>query len=443
MAKRDIKKILTGKGLTGREAAALIIRNFVETDHHRPAILTEAEIQQLRTRVRKLTEQDVEDFNSYMHLYRIVGFTLKEAEVLHLKILLGLSNMASLIQPFLTDHWLRLAAGLIPFCVTEKQLQDLREQRLQRLHCMAEVIDARAGNLSEGRWWSTESSEEEDAAILEEATRQIAQVLERHDLEPVRLEERADETEREDIERCPFDLGEPENLHLYLTGDQLYQTGLPEWQQWVDRLDTMHDRSEHLSLNRTGEVAIVQTPYKVDDRGWYVEEWRDMFSTVRIMARMAEEAGLDMRQTLEIRHKSLRKEIRLLLAHQPVLEALSELVGVNLHEDMQEWLADIQEEVATYADMLSAEGLNPPPHLKEHFEKHRPEVEAVRPDLPTFTIEDLKPDRRHVQHLKERMAIALTAEEQFEAFSQWLRERCEEIDETEDSLAEEVSGHED
>jgi hypothetical protein len=438
MAKRDIKAILKKSKLSGKEAGALLIRNFVETDHHRPAILTGAEIQRLRSKVSNGgNEQDIEDFNSYMHLYRIVGYTLKEAEVLHLRILLGLSNMASLIQPFLTDHWLRMAAGFIPFCVTEKQLEDLKKERLQELHCMAEVIDARAGNLSEGQWWSTESSEEEDAAILEEATRQIAQALEEHDLEPVRLEERADETEREDIE--------PENLHLYLTGEQLYQTGLPEWQRWIDRLDVSFDRREHLnlSLNRTGEVAIVQNPYEVDDRGWYVEKWRDMLSTVRPLARMAEEAGLDMRQTLEIRHKSLRKQLRVFLAHQPVLEALSEVVGVKLHEDLEEWLADIQEEVASYTDMLSADGLNPPPHLKEHFEKYRPEVEAVRPDLPTFTIEDLKPDRRHVQHLKERMAMALTAEEQFEAFSEWLTERSEEIDEIEDSLAEEVSGHED
>jgi hypothetical protein len=129
--------------------------------------------------------------------------------------------------------------------------------------------------------------------------------------------------------------------------------------------------------------------------------------------------------------------LRLFLAHQPIFEALSELVGVKLHEDLEEWLAEIKEEVAIYRNTLELGVLQPlPENVAERLKKSRP-------DLPPFTIEDLKPDRRHVQHLKERMAIALTAEEQFEAFSQWLRERCEEIDETEDSLAEEVSGHED
>jgi|LSQX01.3.fsa_nt_gb hypothetical protein len=433
MAKRDIKKILTGKGLTGREAAALIIRNFVETDHHRPAILTEAEIQQLRTRVRKLTEQDVEDFNSYMDLYRIVGYTLKEAEVLYLRIGWRLSALKDQLLPFITQHYIGLVAQSIPYCVTEKQLQDLREQRLQRLHCMAEVIDARAGNLSEGRWWSTESSEEEDAAILEEATRQIARALEEHDLEPVRLEECADETEREDIERCPFDLGEPENLHLYLSGEQLYQTGLPEWQPSAWQI------VEPARTRWSPEVAVVQDPLKsnLDDRGWYTEEWIERLSILPELDARDDEEAADIRQTLERTHTLIRKMLRLFLAHQPIFEALSELVGVKLHEDLEEWLAEIKEEVAIYRNTLELGVLQPlPENVAERLKKSRP-------DLPPFTIEDLKPDRRHVQHLKERMAIALTAEEQFEAFSQWLRERCEEIDETEDSLAEEVSGHED
>lgn len=433
MAKRDIKKILTGKGLTGREAAALIIRHFVETDHQRPAILTEAEIQQLRTRVRKLTEQDVEDFNSYMDLYRIVGYTLKEAEVLYLRIGWRLSALEAQLLPFITQHYIGLVAQSIPYCVTEKQLQDLREQKLQRLHCLAEVIDARAGHLSEGQWWSAESSEEQDAAILEQATREIMELLEKHKLEPVRLEERADETEREDIERCPVDLGQPENLHLYLSGEQLYQTGLPEWQPSAWQI------VEPARIRWSPEVAVVQDPLlsDVDERGWYVEDWIERLSILPELDARDDEEAADIRETLERAHKVIRTMLRVFLAHQPVFEALSELIGVKLHEDLEEWLADIQEEVARYRNTLELGIFQPlSGHVAERLNKSRP-------DLPPFTIEDLKPDRRHVQHLKERMAMALTAEDQFEAFSQWLRERCEEIDETEDVLAEEVSGHED
>jgi len=447
MAKRDIKAILKKKSLSGKEAAALIIRHFVETDHQRPAILTESEIQQLRSKVgRTGTQQEREDFDSYMHLYRLAGFTLKEAEVLHLEILLDLSNIERFLQPFLTDQWLRMVAGLVPYCVTEKQWQDIREARREKLHCMAAVIDARAGNLSDGQWWSAESSEEEDAAILEQATRQIAQILEEHDLEPVRLEERADETEREDIARCYNDLGEPENLHLYLTGEQLYQTGLPEWQRWIDRPEHFADITATSTLNRTGEVAIVQEPSlesNLDDRGWYVEEWRDKLDIVTMLAKQAEEEGIDMRRQLENRHATIRKKLRVFLAHQPIYEALSELIGVKLHEDLEAWLEAINEAVASYQEILESNALKPLPELRKHLKKIRPGVEEVRPDLPPFTIDDLKPDRRHVQHLKERMAMALTAEEHWEAFTEWLRERCEEIDETEDVLAEEVSGHED
>lgn len=432
MAKRDIKAILKKSKLTGKEAAALIIRHYVETDHRRPAILTESEIQQLRSKVgRTGTEQDRDDFDSYMHLYRLVGFTLKEAEVLYLRIGWRLSRLEAVLLPFITQHWIGLVTQNIPYCVTEKQLQDLKDQRLQRLHCMASVIDARAGNLSEGRWWSTEASEEEDAEILEEATRQIAELLNEHDLEPVRLEERADETEREDIERCSFDLGEPENLHLYLTGAQLYQTGLSEWRpnawQIVDAERTRW----------SPKVAVVQEPpiSDVDERGWYVENWMEQFSILPALDARDDEEAADIRQTLERSHKAIRKMLRLFLAHQPIYEALSELIGVKLHEDLEEWLADIQEEVAGYRNILELGVLKPLPEgVAERLRKSRPE-------LPPFTVDDLKPDRRHVQHLKERMAMALTAEEHAEAFSQWLGERCEEIDETEDALAEEVSGH--
>ena len=98
MTKREIKAILTKGNITGKEAGALIIRHFVETDHQRPAILSGAEIQQLRARVRKLTEQDMEDVNSWLDLYRSTGFTLKEAEVLYLKILLALMLQGHLLS---------------------------------------------------------------------------------------------------------------------------------------------------------------------------------------------------------------------------------------------------------------------------------------------------------------------------------------------------------
>lgn len=442
MARRsDVKAILRSKSLTGREAAALIIRNFVETDHDRPAILTEAEIQRLRDTVSRLTAQDVQDFNTWMDLYGIVGFTLKEAQIKYLRIRLDLKDMTILLQPFL--EWSRIAAmsSFIPYCVTEKQLQDIRERRLQELHCLAEVIDARAGNLSDGRWW-TESSEEEDAAILEQATSEIAEVLARHNLEPVRLEERADETEREDISRCFADLGEPENLQLYLTGEQLYQTGLPEWRSWIDHGSGAAEVGSRVRRLRpmAFEVAIVQEPLSsnLDERGWYTESWLERLTLLPRLTEAAEdgaEDGFNIRQALEDRHRWIRKSLRFFLAYQPIYEALSELVGVKLHEDLEEWLADIQEDVANYQELLEDPGVKPPPGRLERFE-------ALRPDLPSFTIDDLRPDPQQIQHLRERMAMALTAKEHLQTFIGWLEELVKEIDETEDRPAEEVGGDE-
>lgn len=445
MAKRrEVKAIIQSRNLTGKEAARLLLKHLVETDHRRPAILTQGEIQQLKSNVSRLSEKDIADYNSWMELYQIAAYTLSQAEVLHLEILLDLSRMESLLQPYLTDWKMTIEAAMVPGCVTEKQWQELqalqRERKLKELHCLAEVIYARARWVVEREEGDTDSLPSE--ADIEQARNEIMSVLSLQNLQPVKLEERADEPEREDIAYWPDKEGNPEELSLFLSGEQLYQTGLPEWQEWVDTYQTSLYEGD--VGNPAGEVAIVLTPaeYNLDERGWYKECWPESFLEVPRLAGAAEKHGLDLRKGLVHRHKAIRKKLRVFLAHQPVFETLSEVTGVKLHEDLEAWLADTQEAVSRYQELLKKDALQSLPMSLRGGLPERAQIrEGLRPDLPAFTIDDLKPDPQQIEHLKERMALALTEEDYYQAFRGWMAERCAEIDETEDKLAEEVAAN--
>ncbi len=447
MAKRrEVKAIIQSRNLTGKEAARLLLKHLVETDHRRPAILTQGEIQQLKSNVSRLSEKDIADYNSWMELYQIAAYTLSQAEVLHLEIMLDLSRMESLLQPYLTDWKLTIEAGMVPSCVTEKQWQELqaiqRERKLTKLHCLAEVYEQRAKHLAGGYEAFEDLAEEEKASLREEVTAAISELMASQNLQPVKLDERADESKREDIAYWPDARENPDLLSLFLSGEQLYQTGLPEWQEWVDTYHTSLYEGDVGNL--TGEVAIVLEPAadNLDERGWYKECWPESFLEVERLAGMAEKHGLDLRKVIIHKHKAIRKKLRVFLAHQPVFEALSEVTGVKLHEDLEAWLADTQKAVRQYQELIKEDALQSLPRpLREALPERAQIREGLRPDLPAFTIDDLKPDPQQIEHLKERMALALTEEDYYQAFRGWMAERCAEIDETEDKLAEEVAAN--
>jgi len=451
MAKRrEVKAIIQSRNLTGKEAARLLLKHLVETDHRRPAILTQGEIQQLKSNVSRLSEKDIADYNSWMELYQIAAYTLSQAEVLHLEILLDLSRMESLLQPYLTDWKMTIEAAMVPSCVTEKQWQELqaiqRERKLKKLHCLAEVYEARAEHLAGGYKAFEDLAEEDKASLREEATAEISELMASQDIQPIKLE-REESKEREDVAYWPDkdkwpESGGTDHLTLHLTGQQLYQTGLPEWQEWVDTYQTSLYEGD--VGNPAGEVAIVLTPaeYNLDERGWYKECWPESFLEVPRLAGAAEKHGLDLRKGLVHRHKAIRKKLRVFLAHQPVFETLSEVTGVKLHEDLEAWLADTQEAVSRYQELLKKDALQSLPMSLRGGLPERAQIrEGLRPDLPAFTIDDLKPDPQQIEHLKERMALALTEEDYYQAFRGWMAERCAEIDETEDKLAEEVAAN--
>lgn len=474
--KRDVKRALA-KGLTGKEAARLILQNLVEVDHHRPAILSPAEVQQIRSQVAKLPQADIDEFNAWMNTYQTVGYCLKEARVLILETRLTLANQVVLVSEYAQFYGLRAYQARRPVIVTEKQYEDLRagqrERKLRKLYCLNRVICYRMGALAHGdsqrlafgRYFDfreehlvggeVDGMAEWDAAgrrLYKQAAREIQELIDSEALKPQVLERRADDFETAALESNQETWGqyesclpegtseeeEEQQLTTYFSGEQLYQAGLPEWQE---EIDTFEPDAEDLPYHGSG-IAVLKHPEawtgQVDKQSGYYALGGDIAEHLTAVPALEEQAKQDGRSTkklLQYKHRELRKRLRVFLAIQPVLEAVSELIGVNLTEDLQVWYGEIAAAVEGYQELLSAGVIQPlEPDLRRYLDKT--ELER-HPELPAFTIDDLKPAPQEIQHLRER--IALTLGEGWETVhDEWMKRQTQLIDEEEDSQAEEV-----
>ena len=82
VTKTDLKRLMS-KGLTGREAAQLVLQDSWEVDHKRPGFLSKADIQRLKQGLR--TPADIQEYNRLIHVYQLVDYTLKEARIMALE----------------------------------------------------------------------------------------------------------------------------------------------------------------------------------------------------------------------------------------------------------------------------------------------------------------------------------------------------------------------
>ena len=129
--RRDIRKRLT-KGLTGKEAARLILEDSWEVDRGREGFLSDADIQRIKSSLN--TPQDIQDYNRWIDTYRIIDFNLKDATILALDVSRRMyEHIPYLLQFYL--HWrVQLVKQQLPKPVTEKQYQDIKAgQREEKL----------------------------------------------------------------------------------------------------------------------------------------------------------------------------------------------------------------------------------------------------------------------------------------------------------------------
>jgi hypothetical protein len=132
-------------------------------------------------------------------------------------------------------------------------------------------------------------------------------------------------------------------------------------------------------------VAIVQNPqpYEVDERGYWIEKG----SREANRELNAEEDS----KTIESLIYSASERIKAFLSIKAVTEVISEMVGVNFLEDIEEWLQAIEVSVSLFNTSLDS-------------------VKTLGIDLPKMKpikLGQMKPTASSIKYYKERMGLAL------------------------------------
>lgn len=116
--KKDVKRLLK-KGLTGKEAAQLVIQDSWEIDNHRKPLLSMTE---LKTVISSLSPQEGAEYNKWIEMYKIISFTLKESHIQALTIMRALDHIVAVTKSIVEANSFRASQ---PAIVTQKQYDEL------------------------------------------------------------------------------------------------------------------------------------------------------------------------------------------------------------------------------------------------------------------------------------------------------------------------------
>lgn len=494
VTKTDLKRLLS-KGLTGREAAQLVLQDSWEVDHKRDGFLSKADIQRIKNGLR--TQADIQEYNRLIHVYQLVDYTLKDARIMALEAIQALLMASKELDVYWLEDRIRwtMLAGL-PAIVTQKQYDELKakqkELKLKWLSSIEEIIGDIGQKLAPELEEEAAEADEEGyyydfgdwlAEHRPEVYKQAVQILIEHvredRLRPVQLrpEQRQallsvnrqlDEiqTEKEQniskplpeewhqlwakkqellwafyeagkqqfgqenrsellrlLERllavCETDssLTEEESDALgfaYCSGADLYQIGLIEWVDgYVANFDE-ETAARPAGRMQASRVAILQDPgpSDLDERGYYKDPgYLESLSGYegRNEEDRSKTRGFSIPELLEALHKLASEKIKSFLAIQASVEAVSQTVGVQFTEDLEQWYEELQANVGIYNSRLEP--------LHEH---HGLPHYLGMPKLEELKIGRLKPTAKSLRYYRERMAIALGDD--------WIREAFKILD---------------
>lgn len=451
VSKADIKRIIK-KGLTGKEAGRLVIQDSWEVDHGREGFLSDSDIQLIKNGLK--TPQDIKDYNDLIHTYRLIVYTMMEAQIQTLKIQVNLRILSDTAQRYLLNYWIEQKKRRSPVVVTQKQYEELkakqREELLQETPSFWEILDAREVEIAPEGYFEEETN---DKQYLRQAAGQLLELIQAGRLEPSRLlpkdirklealeakldewrgsrapitrrnqkdntelkklHEEKDEFLLEAFQRARTAQSQEaleslkENLekvrdglltlpdedttfaYWYSSGEELYKAGLPEWIRWID--EYKHD----LSDENYGSIAILvdPKPSDLDERGYYVKDYFHDISMIRRMEAHYQERGEPgPPERLQEGTEKVEEDVRGFLGSLAILETISKLLGIDFTEDIEKGYQVIKELVEGYNDLINTQ--NSPNYLPDYVE------------VSPISIAKLKPTPASLRYLRERMAISL------------------------------------
>jgi hypothetical protein len=472
--KSEVKRLL-GKGLTGLEAAKLVLQDYVEEDHGRPGFLSKADIERIK---RSLTSpSDVADYNRWIRVYQLVDYSLKEAKIAELEAETLLWQATNLLKIYHLEHRVRTILYSLPAIVTEKQYEELKAKQRDLLLSHKHKLDDVATMLED----------EDEEGYLQRAVQRLLPPVRDGKVRPVWLSEEAcqqlkelkaeDQVQRErwqeepsldlesywresarredEILQAGYDAGktlQPEEAasllesvagsedakileRLYFSSQELYEAGF--LQDWIDEYkpdldwDTM---ARPDGIMQSNSVAIIQepSPHDLDERGWYKDHGLEMLTELSGYQHRSElllgGESRTLPERLQVYRSAACEQIKLFLAIQAIVEAVSQIIEVDLGEDLDQSLERLRASLEYYNSYAAPMDLGE--DRPEPFRTIKPPYYLGQPELPRLKIGKLRPTASSLRYYEERMAMALGDD--------WWREAIESLDfetDEEDSLA--------
>lgn len=453
--KPDVKRLLA-KGLSGREAGKLVVQHAYAIDKGGSGFLSEKDIQTLQASLK--TQRDVEDYNRVLDVYRTVFLTIQEAKILSLVVEKELRGVERELDAY---HWSQGVSDVyrwLPVILTEKDYKTAKARQKRRfrrrLYSLGEVVGRRTDELLGGEEKAEDATDEEWDAAHEAADQEVQKLVKAGRLKPLRLGHRADRftvaeaeatladpldledlheeeeepseeaadhhaaylasleesiaqgdlTEGHDISRyIPGEWGDvdPDDeerlLHHYLSGDQLYKAGLPEWKAWLDEFK-FYEADEY--EGRDGGIAVlVEDGFggSLDAKGHFNTYWLDSLQDYAqlkaIEEHFAKEHGLSLEEMLQTLMKKVRDKAKVLRAYQEVLRQAGEVYEIDLGVEESLFLPDIRKAMESYS------------RTAKTVSRWRGQLRG--PKLPPLDYDQVKPDKATVDTLHERFSVGV------------------------------------
>lgn len=412
--KKDIRRLIRG-GLSGEEAGKLILQDNWLVDRGQEGFLSQSDMAAVKTSLK--TSRDIEVYNSYIRLYQLVDYTLKDAKIYALEAQFYLLWLDKLLERLLKKsayNWLLLFD--MPAIVTQKQYEELSQKQrallLKEPNTLGDVLERRTEEAypeTEEQSWTEEwrPAIQDIQEMIREGALTPLRVKDKHDIRDFYKREIGYLPAEDTVEKLEAwlagELSEEEvDSLLELTvfiGEELYKAALPEWIEWIDtykpNLDEM-TAARPEGMMQAMRVAIIQNPKpdEVDDRGYWVE--KDVLGSSK-QPDIEEE-----REQIEAFLNSVKIRIKSFLAIQAVMDAISQIVGVDFLEDMRLWYETIESVVYIFnSDVDSLWGT-----AHAWLEDLGLGVDGGRKPYQ-LKLGRMKPTARSLRYYQERMAIAL------------------------------------
>ena len=421
---KKIKNLLNKGTLTGFEIAKIVIsilwnsESEVQSIPHREVVKTfnpVISVDEIDSFLDKNLAQHYgkhAEFDNWTMAFPAMVYARDRALILYLETTNTLSFTEAILEQFLTEAIIRHKMKRIPEIVTEKQCQDLkakqRKELLKAKYSLEWIIFQRANSHAGPKYgdWSMEdllegSPEEQKDAVkyFKQACSEVYDFIKERKLSVTYqkialslLERIQTKPDNEILAIMDFAISaepkrkikEPEPYLEKSTaaGKALYNTGWPEWINWIDEYKPNFDKSAPY------ELAVIQNPslHQIDQRGYYIK--RNGIADHPFIKMQDnpiwEKIKLTSRRYFSIQLQKAEQNIAKFLFYRSVLRAVSDVLGLSLTSELDEWYKDLEEIWVS---------------LEEGFDKIMvlsQKAKDVFCNIPEIELEDLKPSPESV-----------------------------------------------